>query len=114
VKHINQRARWAVGEKRYDWKYVPGAPFRVPVDITDNGKTMPTSVVCDLLNTQSAEIAGLRKACEWVLDATIGKKLNNYDRIPIPASALIALHEALGNPSEIPNSSEVPDAAEGG
>ena len=103
-----------MGEKRYDWKYVPGAPFRVPVDIMENGKTVPIPVVCNLLNTQSAEIAGLRKACEWVLDATIGKKLNNYDRIPIPASALIALHEALGNPSEIPNSSEVPDAAEGG
>ena len=103
-----------MGEKRYDWKYVPGAPFRVPVDIMENGKTVPIPVVCNLLNTQSAEIAGLREACQGILAATEGKKLNNYDRISVPTSALIALHEALGNSSEIPNSSEVPDAAEGG
>ena len=78
-----------------------------------NGKRIPNEEVVNLLNSQSAEIAGLRKACRGILAATKGKRLNDYDRIPIPTADLIALHEALGNPSEIPNSSEVPDAAKG-
>ena len=91
-----------MGEKRYRREYVSGVGYY----FHDGNQPLSDDGVVDLLNSQSSEIAGLRKACEWVLDATIGKKLNNYDRIPIPASALIALHEALGNPSEIPNSSE--------
>ena len=82
--------------------------------VTLKGEPINDEDLVDLLNSQSAEIAGLREACQGILAATEGKKLNNYDRISVPASALITLHEALGNPSEIPNSSEVRDAAEGG
>lgn len=78
-----------------------------------NNYPMTHDEVCETLNSQSAEIAGLREACQEILAFTEGKKLNNYDRISVPTSALIALHEALSNPSEIPNSSEVSDAAEG-
>lgn len=69
----------------------------------------------NLLNTQAAEIAGLRETVEGFRKAArmvqidIGSKaLRDYDRIPIFVSSLGALMDAMSslpNPSEIPNSS---------
>ena len=76
-----------------------------------NNYPMTHDEVCETLNSQSAEIAGLRETVEGfrkaakMIQIDIGsKELRDYDRIPIFVSSLGALMEAL---SSMPNSSEV-------
>ena len=93
VKHINQRVRGKVGEKRY------AVQSGYVVELA-TGKLLNCHDTRDLLNAQSSEIAGLRELLRDILDC-YDEALTEFTRERIAAA-----FGSNSNPSEIPNSSE--------